>query len=76
MCVHLEEAELEKPIRKKIACAEKEHNKDRERKRQDKPKSHHKRRHDLEKRHDSKQKKKFCDYHGLCYHDTDKCDFL
>eukprot|EP00957_Ditylum_brightwellii_P021789 1643985-Ditylum_brightwellii.AAC.1 len=20
--------------------------------------------------------KKFCDYHGLCYHDTDKCNFV
>ena len=23
-----------------------------------------------------KYKKKFCDYHGLCYHDTDKCNFV
>eukprot|EP00957_Ditylum_brightwellii_P152818 11632530-Ditylum_brightwellii.AAC.1 len=21
-------------------------------------------------------KKKYCDYHGLCYHDTDKCNLV
>eukprot|EP00957_Ditylum_brightwellii_P001900 146220-Ditylum_brightwellii.AAC.1 len=32
MCVHLEETELQKLLRKKIACAKKEHDKDRKRK--------------------------------------------
>eukprot|EP00957_Ditylum_brightwellii_P192408 14648153-Ditylum_brightwellii.AAC.1 len=49
---------------------------DRKRKRQEKPKLHHKRCHSLGKRHQSKHKKKFCDYHGLCYHGTDKCNFV
>eukprot|EP00957_Ditylum_brightwellii_P082337 6260780-Ditylum_brightwellii.AAC.1 len=39
--VRLEEAKLQKPLRKTIACAKKEHDKDGKRKRQDKPKSHH-----------------------------------
>eukprot|EP00957_Ditylum_brightwellii_P055493 4205265-Ditylum_brightwellii.AAC.1 len=79
-CVCLEEAELQKPLKKKIACAIKEHN-DLDGK---KPKSRHERRHGLGKRykkchqskhHGGKRKKKFCDYHGLCYHDTNECDF-
>eukprot|EP00957_Ditylum_brightwellii_P003629 274513-Ditylum_brightwellii.AAC.1 len=37
MCVHLEEAEIQKLFREKIACAEKEHGKDRKRKHQGKP---------------------------------------
>eukprot|EP00957_Ditylum_brightwellii_P082117 6244507-Ditylum_brightwellii.AAC.1 len=76
VCVHLEEAELKKLLRNKIACAEKEHNKDGKRKHQDKPKLHHKRYHSLGKYHQGKQKKKYCKYHGLCYHDTDKCNFV
>eukprot|EP00957_Ditylum_brightwellii_P107622 8210748-Ditylum_brightwellii.AAC.1 len=57
MCVCLEEAELQKLLRKKIACAGKEHDKDRKRKRQGKPKSRHERRHSLGKHHQGKQKK-------------------
>eukprot|EP00957_Ditylum_brightwellii_P194262 14795288-Ditylum_brightwellii.AAC.1 len=57
VCVHLEEAELQKQLRKKVACAEKEHDKEGKRKRQDKPKSHHERHHGLGKLHQSKQKK-------------------
>eukprot|EP00957_Ditylum_brightwellii_P080301 6107639-Ditylum_brightwellii.AAC.1 len=76
VCVHLEEAELQKLLRKKIACAEKEHDEDRKRKHQDKPKLHHERRHGLGKRHQDKQKKKYCKYHGLCYHGTDECNFV
>eukprot|EP00957_Ditylum_brightwellii_P174615 13295310-Ditylum_brightwellii.AAC.1 len=63
VCVCQEEAELQKTLRKKIACAEKEHNKDRKMKHQDKPKLCHRRRHGLGKRHQSKQKKKYCEYH-------------
>eukprot|EP00957_Ditylum_brightwellii_P196447 14967921-Ditylum_brightwellii.AAC.1 len=76
MYVCLEEAELQKLLRKKIACAEKKHDKDRKRKHQDKPKLRHKRRHSSEKHHQGKQKKKYCNYHGLCYHGTDKYNFL
>eukprot|EP00957_Ditylum_brightwellii_P181431 13820496-Ditylum_brightwellii.AAC.1 len=83
VCVCLEEAELQKPLKKKIARAIKEHDNS------DKKKS--KSRHETcqgqskrygkrilqqqSKHHGGKHKKKFCDYHGLCYHDTDKCDF-
>eukprot|EP00957_Ditylum_brightwellii_P053506 4055133-Ditylum_brightwellii.AAC.1 len=59
-CVCLKEAELQKPLKKKIACAVKDHdNLGRKRKYQDKPKLRHKRRHSLGKRHQSKCKKKF-----------------
>eukprot|EP00957_Ditylum_brightwellii_P155419 11830580-Ditylum_brightwellii.AAC.1 len=37
MCVHLEEAKLQNPLMKMIACAKKGRDKDRKRKRQDKP---------------------------------------
>eukprot|EP00957_Ditylum_brightwellii_P138370 10546883-Ditylum_brightwellii.AAC.1 len=68
---------MQKPLKKNIACAVKEYgNLDRKRKRQDKPKSHHKRCHGLGKHHQSKHKKKFCDYHGICYHNMDKCNFV
>eukprot|EP00957_Ditylum_brightwellii_P122825 9366566-Ditylum_brightwellii.AAC.1 len=64
VCVCLEEAELQKPLRKKIACANKEHDDlDQKRKRHEKPKLCHERRHGLGKHHQSKCKKKFCDYH-------------
>eukprot|EP00957_Ditylum_brightwellii_P041635 3153429-Ditylum_brightwellii.AAC.1 len=72
---------MQKPLKKKIACAIKEHD-DLDRK---KPKLHHERRHGSGKRyekhhqnkhHGGKHKKKFCDYHGLCYHDTDECDLI
>eukprot|EP00957_Ditylum_brightwellii_P150163 11435091-Ditylum_brightwellii.AAC.1 len=43
VCVQLEEVELQKLCRKKIACAGKEHDNDGKRKHQDKPKSHHER---------------------------------
>eukprot|EP00957_Ditylum_brightwellii_P186309 14185065-Ditylum_brightwellii.AAC.1 len=76
MCVRLEEVELQKLLRKKIACAEKEHDKDGKRKHQDKPKAHHKRRHGLGTRHQCKQKEKYCNYPGLCYHGMDECDFV
>eukprot|EP00957_Ditylum_brightwellii_P176528 13444044-Ditylum_brightwellii.AAC.1 len=49
--IRLEEAKLQKLLRKTIACTKKEHDKDRKRKRQDKPKSHHKRHHSLGKCH-------------------------
>eukprot|EP00957_Ditylum_brightwellii_P066505 5048935-Ditylum_brightwellii.AAC.1 len=75
-CVRLEEAELQKPLRKTIACAEKEHDRDGKRKRQDKSKLRHGRHHGSGKRHQGKQKKKYCNYHGLCYNGTDKCNFV
>eukprot|EP00957_Ditylum_brightwellii_P205439 15343908-Ditylum_brightwellii.AAC.1 len=75
LCVHLEEAELQKLLRKKIACAETEHDEDGKRKCQDKPKLHHKRWHGSGKCPQGKQKKKYCNYHGLCYHGTDECNF-
>eukprot|EP00957_Ditylum_brightwellii_P183297 13962162-Ditylum_brightwellii.AAC.1 len=77
MCVRLEEAELQKPLKKKIAHTIKEYdNSDRKRKCQEKPKSHHKRHHSLGKHHQIKQKEKICDYHGLCDHDMDECNFV
>eukprot|EP00957_Ditylum_brightwellii_P171977 13093665-Ditylum_brightwellii.AAC.2 len=30
--------------------------------------------HQQSKQHGGKQRKKNCDYHGFCYHDTSKCD--
>eukprot|EP00957_Ditylum_brightwellii_P100596 7667815-Ditylum_brightwellii.AAC.1 len=66
-CVHLKEAELQKPLRKTITCVKKEHDKDRKRKCQDKPKSHHERRHGLGKQHQEKRKKKYCNYHGSMF---------
>eukprot|EP00957_Ditylum_brightwellii_P002979 228075-Ditylum_brightwellii.AAC.1 len=81
VCVHLEEAEMQKLLKKKTACAIKEHdNSDGK-----KPKLRHKSLHGLSKRYEKclqnkhyggKHKKKICDYHDLCYHDTDKCNFL
>eukprot|EP00957_Ditylum_brightwellii_P189114 14395273-Ditylum_brightwellii.AAC.1 len=59
-----------------IACTKKEHDKGGKRKLQDKPKLHHERRHSLGKRHQGKRKKKYCNYHGLCYHSTDGCNFV
>eukprot|EP00957_Ditylum_brightwellii_P132682 10117198-Ditylum_brightwellii.AAC.1 len=59
-----------------IVCTKKEHDNDGKEKRQNKPKSHHERYHGLGKRHQGKRKKKYCDYHGLCYHDMDKCNFV
>eukprot|EP00957_Ditylum_brightwellii_P040095 3034569-Ditylum_brightwellii.AAC.1 len=76
VCVCLEEAELKKLLRKTIACAKKKHNKDGKRKSQDKPKLCHKRHHGLGTHHQGKRKKKFCNYHGLCYHGMDKCNFV
>eukprot|EP00957_Ditylum_brightwellii_P113976 8689407-Ditylum_brightwellii.AAC.1 len=76
MCVRLEEAELQKPFGKNIAHARKEHDSTRKGKCQGKPKSHHKRLHGSGKNHQGKRKKKFCDYHVLCYHDMNECNFV
>eukprot|EP00957_Ditylum_brightwellii_P152817 11632312-Ditylum_brightwellii.AAC.1 len=60
VCARLEEAELQKLLKKKIACKMEEHDdSDGKRKHQEKPKSCHKRRHALGKHHQSKCKKKF-----------------
>eukprot|EP00957_Ditylum_brightwellii_P097900 7456153-Ditylum_brightwellii.AAC.1 len=81
VCVCLEEAELQKLLKKKIAHSIKEHD-DSDRK---KSKSHHGtcqgqskhyEKHQLIKHQGGKRKKQFCDYHGLCYHSTDECDFV
>eukprot|EP00957_Ditylum_brightwellii_P057857 4387345-Ditylum_brightwellii.AAC.1 len=76
VCVHLEEAELQKLLRKTTAHARKEHDNDGKEKCEDKPKLHHKRHHGLGKCYQGKRKKKHCDYHGLCYYDTDECNFV
>eukprot|EP00957_Ditylum_brightwellii_P067399 5116490-Ditylum_brightwellii.AAC.1 len=60
VCVRLEESELQKPLKKKIAHAIKEHeNLDKRRKLLKKPKLHHKRRHGSGKHHQSKCKNFF-----------------
>eukprot|EP00957_Ditylum_brightwellii_P188198 14326791-Ditylum_brightwellii.AAC.2 len=58
VCVHLEEAELQKLLRKMIARARKNHDDNGKKKHQDKPKSRHERCHGLGKRHQGKRKKK------------------
>eukprot|EP00957_Ditylum_brightwellii_P056815 4306392-Ditylum_brightwellii.AAC.1 len=73
MCVRLEEAKLQKPLKKRIAHAAKEHKESDD----DKPiKSRHKKRkgqtqhygrhisRQQSKWHGGRRMKKFCDYHG------------
>eukprot|EP00957_Ditylum_brightwellii_P161716 12312461-Ditylum_brightwellii.AAC.2 len=67
---------MSKLLAKKIVCAKKEHKEDRKGKCHDKSKLHHKRHHNLGKCYIRKHKKKFCDYHGLCQHDTEECNFI
>eukprot|EP00957_Ditylum_brightwellii_P052192 3957433-Ditylum_brightwellii.AAC.1 len=83
MCIRLEEAELQKLLKKRISCAVKERDESDD---NQKPKPHHERRKGQTKRygrcilcqqskqHGGKQRNKYCDYHGLCYHDTSKCN--
>eukprot|EP00957_Ditylum_brightwellii_P084559 6430126-Ditylum_brightwellii.AAC.1 len=66
---------MHKSLSKKIAHAKKEHDKARKEKCHSKSESHHKRHHGLGKCHTGKCKKKYCDYHGLCHHDTQKCNY-
>eukprot|EP00957_Ditylum_brightwellii_P208371 15357070-Ditylum_brightwellii.AAC.1 len=54
MCVHLEEAQLQKPLGQKIANARKEHDNNGKGKYQDKPKLRQKRRHGSGKHHQGK----------------------
>eukprot|EP00957_Ditylum_brightwellii_P096805 7372111-Ditylum_brightwellii.AAC.1 len=61
--VHLEEAELQKLLGKKIVCARKEHDDNGKGKHQDKPKSRHKRSHSSGKRHQGKNK---CNFVQAC----------
>eukprot|EP00957_Ditylum_brightwellii_P027529 2081313-Ditylum_brightwellii.AAC.1 len=63
VCVCLKEAELQKPLCKKITHAKKEHDGDRKGKHHDKSKLHHERRHGSGKLHAGNFKSKFCDYH-------------
>eukprot|EP00957_Ditylum_brightwellii_P200896 15314127-Ditylum_brightwellii.AAC.1 len=73
-----EEAELHKPLAKKIAHAKKEHDKaigNRKGKHHNKSELCHKRCHGPGKHHDGKHKKKFCNYYGLCHHDTKECSY-
>eukprot|EP00957_Ditylum_brightwellii_P028968 2188332-Ditylum_brightwellii.AAC.1 len=59
VCICLEEAEMQKPLKKKIVCAEREYDKDGNRKHQDKPKSCHERRHSSGKIIKEKERKLF-----------------
>eukprot|EP00957_Ditylum_brightwellii_P129444 9874743-Ditylum_brightwellii.AAC.1 len=78
VCVRLEEAELQKPLKKKTARAIKEHDNLDDKKsklchktRQGQSKRYGRRILRLQsKQHGGKHRKKYCDYHGLCYHDT------
>eukprot|EP00957_Ditylum_brightwellii_P183563 13982235-Ditylum_brightwellii.AAC.1 len=63
VCVRLEEAELQKLLRKTIAHTKKEQDKDEKRKHQDKPKLHHERCHGSGKCHQAEKKKNYCNYH-------------
>eukprot|EP00957_Ditylum_brightwellii_P115861 8837951-Ditylum_brightwellii.AAC.1 len=83
MCVRLEEAELQKPLKKRIAHVIKEHDKlddDKKTKLRLKKREGQTKRygrhilHQQSKQHENKQRKKYCDYHGLCYHDKFKYD--
>ena len=83
VCVSLEEAELQKPLKKRIARAAREHEdsdyekpiKPRHKKRKGQTKRYGRRiSRQQSKRHGGKRMKKFCDYHGVCYHDTSECD--
>eukprot|EP00957_Ditylum_brightwellii_P168319 12813113-Ditylum_brightwellii.AAC.1 len=58
VCICLEEAEVHKPLAKKIACAKEEHNNDGKGKHHDKSKLCHKRHHSMGKCHVGKHKKK------------------
>eukprot|EP00957_Ditylum_brightwellii_P033699 2554641-Ditylum_brightwellii.AAC.1 len=62
-------------LAKKIACAKKEHEGDGKGKHHGKLESCHKRHHGSGKCHAGKHKNLFCNYHGLCHHDTKECDF-
>eukprot|EP00957_Ditylum_brightwellii_P193294 14717496-Ditylum_brightwellii.AAC.1 len=76
--VRLEETELHKLHVKKIACAKKDHNEEKG----DRKVRHHaklelcyKRHHGHGKHHTGKYRKKFYNYHGLCHHEMEKCDY-
>eukprot|EP00957_Ditylum_brightwellii_P008545 648091-Ditylum_brightwellii.AAC.1 len=66
---------MHKPLAKKIACAKKEYGEDVKGKHHGKLELRHKRHHGLGKSHAGKHKKKYCEYHGLCHHDTEECNF-
>eukprot|EP00957_Ditylum_brightwellii_P059160 4489039-Ditylum_brightwellii.AAC.1 len=77
VCMCLEEAMLHKPFAKKIAHVQKEHDEakeDRKARCHAKSELHHRRHHGHGKCHAGKQKKKHCNYHGLCHHDTEECN--
>eukprot|EP00957_Ditylum_brightwellii_P083212 6326727-Ditylum_brightwellii.AAC.1 len=74
MRVHLEEEKMQKLL----ACAKKDHDKasrDGTGKCHGKSELHHKRFHRPGKLHAGKCKKKSCNYHGLCHHDTKACNY-
>eukprot|EP00957_Ditylum_brightwellii_P210593 15365162-Ditylum_brightwellii.AAC.1 len=76
--MHLEESELHKLLAKKIACAQKEHDEskgDGKARCLEKLKLHNKRHNGNGKCHAGKCKKKHCNYHGLCHHDTEECQY-
>eukprot|EP00957_Ditylum_brightwellii_P085644 6515181-Ditylum_brightwellii.AAC.1 len=75
MCICLEGAEMHKPLAKKIDCAKKEHDKAGKEKHHGKSELHHERYHSSGKLHAGKRKKKYCNYHDLCYHDTKEYNY-
>eukprot|EP00957_Ditylum_brightwellii_P017539 1321251-Ditylum_brightwellii.AAC.1 len=78
VCVCLEQAEMHKPLAKKISCANKDHDEATEGR---KARHHdefglcHKRSQGHRKHHTRKCKKKFFNYYYLCHHDTEECDY-
>eukprot|EP00957_Ditylum_brightwellii_P161646 12307161-Ditylum_brightwellii.AAC.1 len=83
VCERLEKAKLQKPLKKRIARALKDYEESDDKK----PiKPRYKRRKGQTKRYGrrisrqqskqvgGRQRKKFYDYHGACYHDTSECD--
>eukprot|EP00957_Ditylum_brightwellii_P128071 9767596-Ditylum_brightwellii.AAC.1 len=78
MCGHLEETEMHKSIAKKIAHAQKDHDKSMKAKgkvrHHAKSDFHHKRHHGSQKCHSGKCKKMFSNNRGLCRHNTNACN--
>eukprot|EP00957_Ditylum_brightwellii_P023086 1741672-Ditylum_brightwellii.AAC.1 len=83
VCVCLEEAKLQKLLKKRIARALKDHEesvdkiliKPRYKRRKGQTKRYGRCiSHQQSKQVGGRQRKKFCDYHGTCHHDTSKCN--
>eukprot|EP00957_Ditylum_brightwellii_P134124 10225366-Ditylum_brightwellii.AAC.1 len=65
---------MHNPLAKKIAHAKKEHDEGRNKKCHGKSGSYHARYHGQGNCHAGKCKKKYCDYHEFCHHDTKECN--